>query len=83
MQQRDKENLLKLGQRVKELRLKKSQSLNKFVFNQSGITSSTWSRIENGKFNIKFSTLISIAAMLNISLEELIKGIDFEYILEE
>ena len=79
MQQKDKENLAKLARRVKELRLKKSKSLNHFVFSQGGVTSSTWSRIENGKFDVKFNTLIKVASMLDVSLSELLRDIDFDY----
>jgi len=79
MQQVDKNNSIKLGSRIKELRLKKSQSLNRFVFSKGGITTATWSRLENGKNDFKLSTLIRVAAMLEISITELLKDIDFEY----
>lgn len=83
MQHQDRENLLKLGKRVKELRMQQSASLNAFVMNRGGLTTASWSRIENGKFDAKFSTVIKVSAMLGISITELLDGIDFDYTLEE
>ena len=83
MQQYDKENSIKLGKRIKELRIKHSKSLNAFVMERGGLTTASWSRIENGKFDAKFSTIVKVAAMLNISIEELFQGLSLNYILEE
>ena len=79
MQQVDIENLKKFGQKVKELREKKSESLNKFVMSQDILTTATWSRIENGKFDFKLSTLLRVAYMLGIKVEDLLKSVDFDY----
>ena len=79
MQQVDIENLKKFGQKVKELREKKSESLNKFVMSQDVLTTATWSRIENGKFDFKLSTLLRVAYMLGIKVEDLLKSVDFDY----
>ncbi|MBQ8458522.1 helix-turn-helix transcriptional regulator [bacterium] len=79
MQQQDIENLHKLGKKIKELRLEKSKSLNEFVLNKGYLTTATWSRIENGLFDIKFSTLLRIARMLDIRADELLKSINLDY----
>lgn len=83
MQQVDRNNIMKFAQRVKELRLKHSKSLNSLVFKKGGRTSATWSRVENGKNDCKLSTLIKISAVLGITVDELLKGIDFDYSLDE
>ena len=79
MQQVDIENLKKFGQKVKELREEKSESLNKFVMSQDILTTATWSRIENGKFDFKLSTLLRVAYMLGIKVEDLLKSVEFDY----
>lgn len=83
MQQVDKENSHKLGLRIKQLRLKKSGSLNSFVLQRGGVTTATWSRLENGMNDFKLSTIIKVAAMLEIPITELLKDIDFECELNE
>ena len=79
MQQRFQNNLNKLGLRIRNLRLNKSKSLNALVLGREDITTATWSRIENGKVNVKFSTLIEVASVLGITLDELLKDVDFSY----
>ncbi len=79
MQQIDKENLTKIGLKIKELRLSKSKSLNEFVLAKGFVTTATWSRVENGLFDLKFSTLLRIAYMLDLKVEDLLKEIDFDY----
>jgi len=79
MQQIDKENLTKIGLKIKEIRLSKSKSLNEFVLAKGFVTTATWSRVENGLFDLKFSTLLRIAYMLDLKVEELLKEIDFDY----
>jgi len=79
MQQIKSENLKKLAKRIKELRLKKSKSLNKFVFSKGNVTSATWSRVENALVDVKFSTLVQISSMLEIRLDELFKNLDLDY----
>ena len=49
----------------------------------SDTTTATWSRLENGKNDIKLSSLLRVAASLNISVCELLKDIDFDYNFEE
>ena len=83
MQQFEQENLKKLGERIKNLRIEKSKSLNAFVFSRGGLTTASWSRLENGKFDAKFSTLDKAAAMLEISLDDLLKNLDLDYTFEE
>ena len=83
MQQASKKNLKILAKRIKSLREKQSKSLNKFVFEKGGITSATWSRIENAKVDLKFTTLVKVAAMLDIKVDELLFDLNFDYSLEE
>lgn len=79
MQQSDKNNLKKFGQKVKSLRMKESKSLNEFVMKKGYLTTATWSRVENGLFDLKFSTLLRIAKMLDTDISELLKSCDFDY----
>ncbi len=79
MQYLDEKNLKILGQKIKELRLKQSKSLNEFVFSKGFLTTATWSRIENGLYDIKFSTLMRVAKMLSIKVEELLKIVNLSY----
>ena len=83
MQQVDCKNSVILGKRIKKLRLKKDKSLNKFVMKHGGLTTASWSRLENGKFDAKFSTLVKAAGMLNITLSELFLNIDLDYTITE
>ena len=79
MQRNDKQNIILLGLRVKSYREKTGESLNSFVLKRGGITTATWSRIENGKFDVKFSTLIKVASLLGIKIEELLKDLPLDY----
>ena len=83
MQQFEQKNLKKLGERIKNLRIKKSKSLNSFVFTRGGLTTASWSRLENGKFDAKFSTLVKAAGMLEISIEDLLKDLALDYSIDE
>jgi len=78
MQQVDKKNLIIFGKIVKSLRLKTKLSLNEFVLKHGFLTTATWSRIENGCFDIKFSTLLRIAKMLDIDVCDLLKRCNFD-----
>lgn len=78
--QRNKEKFIRiLGERIRQLRLQKSKSLNSFVFNNSTLTTATWSRIENGLVDMKYTTLIQVASALDITLYDLFKDIDIDY----
>lgn len=79
MQQFKKNNLIVLAKRIKTLRLERCDSLNKFCFNAGNVTSATWSRIENALVDPKFSTLVEVCNMLNISLSELFKNLEINY----
>ncbi len=79
MQQIKKNNLLVLAKRIKKLRLEHSQSLNKFCFLRGNVTSATWSRIENALVDPKFTTLVEVCAMLDISMAELFKNLELDY----
>ena len=83
MQQVERKNLKILGKRVKDLRIEKSKSLNEFVLSRGFLTTATWSRVENGLFDLKFSTLLKIAKMLEFDVAELLNGCDFDYDFDE
>lgn len=83
MQQDERKNLKILGKRVKDLRIEKSKSLNEFVLSRGFLTTATWSRVENGLFDLKFSTLLKIAKMLDVDVAELLNGCDFDYNFDE
>ena len=65
--------------KIKALRLKQSKSLNKFVLSNGYLTTATWSRLENGLNDYKFSTLLRVSRLLNIKIDELLKDINFNY----
>lgn len=77
MQQANSENLKLFGELVKEIRFKKSVSLNNITFFRGGVTSATLSRIENGLVDFKFSTLLKLAYTLDIPLDELFKNYQY------
>ena len=79
----DKINLKILAKRIKELRRNKNRSLNKFINENGNLTTATWSRIENAKVALKFSTLLKVAAVLKIDVIELLKDLDFDYTIED
>lgn len=78
MKQQDNINLKKFGERIKHIRLRKSNSLNKIAFSRGGVTSATLSRIENGLVDFKFSTLLNLAHTLDVSLLELFDGYEYK-----
>lgn len=79
MQADDKILLQQFAKELKLLREAKYDSLNKFAFDSTLLTSATISRIENATVDFKFTTLIKIANALNITPAELLKNIDFKY----
>ena len=83
MQQIDKENIKKLSNKIKRLRLNQSESLNKFILSNGHLTTATWSRLENGINDCKFSTLLRVSYLLNMKIDELLKDIDFNYNFDE
>ena len=77
-------NIKKIGKRVKKLRKNLKLSVNQAAMRYGGITAATWSRVENGVCNnIDFSKLIAIAKALEITVDELLKNIDFDYTIIE
>lgn len=72
-------NSVEFGKKVKAERIKFSNSLDKFIMEKGGLSTATWSRIENGKNDFKLSTIIAAAALLNTTASELLKDIDFDY----
>ena len=83
MQQADLENLKSFGELVRQMRIKKSQSLNKLAFSRYGVTSATLSRIENGQVDFKFSTLIRLSQTLDVSLVELLENFKYKNLTDE
>ncbi|WP_273419352.1 helix-turn-helix domain-containing protein [Veillonella caviae] len=65
---------IKLGQRIKELRKQKNLSQEKFAL-QINLDRSYYTSVENGKRNVSIENIKKIADGLNISLEELFKGL--------
>ena len=83
MQQVDKENSIKFGLRVKEIRESMALSMNELYLQKGGKTIPTLSRVEKGCGDPKLSTLIKISSVLNLTIDELVKGIDFDYTIVE
>lgn len=79
MQQVKKNNSIIFGKRVKKLRLKISNSLDDFVMQRGGISTATWSRVENGKNDFKLSTIIAVASNLEVTVSKLLEGLEFDY----
>lgn len=79
MQEEDKILLQLFGNKLKKLREEKYESLNKFAFDNTLLTSATISRIENANVDFKFTTLIKIANALGMTPSELLKDLDFKY----
>ena len=73
----DEKNLKAFGQHVRKIRTAKSNSLNEIAFCRRGVTSAALSRIENGRVDFKFSSLLNLAHTLDVSLVDLVR--DFEY----
>ena len=61
-------NLKKIGIRLKELRVKHNLTQRE-VAGILNITSSTYSKYENGKLVLSFSKLIALAKLYNISAD--------------
>ena len=64
----------KLGKKIRELRIQKKLSQEKFSL-QIDMDRTYLASVENGKRNISINNLFKIATGLNITLEELFKGI--------
>ena len=69
---RNTEQLIKLGERLKMLRTSKNLTLEALAFSVE-VEISQIHRIEKGKINPTYTTLLAIAAGLEISIEELVK----------
>jgi transcriptional regulator with XRE-family HTH domain len=72
----DKEGLLKLGLHIKKLRTNKTMSQEDLAY-AADVSLSQISRIELGKHNTTFSTLLSICKAMNITISDFFDG--FEY----
>lgn len=65
----------KLGQRVRSLREKGGWSQEHFAYEKE-FGRAFMSAVENGKKDVRFSTLCKLARAFNITLSELVKGIE-------
>lgn len=69
--------LIKFGNRVRELRLKKFENIYDATGDDMPIkTRQHWQLIENGKKNINLTTLHKIAKTLEVKIEVLMKDLD-------
>ena len=66
---------IKLGNRIRELRLKTGLSQEKFAL-KIGLDRTYYSSVENGKRNIAIINLKKIADGLEVSLSEMFKGVE-------
>lgn len=80
---KNNKNLKEFGDVVQKLRKQKSSSLNNIAFTRGGVTSATLSRIENGLVDFKFSTLLSLAHTLDVTLVELFENYKYSNSLDE
>lgn len=72
----DKDGLSRLGVHIKELRRKKNTSQEQLAFT-ANVSLSQISRIETGKHNTSFSTLISICKAFNITIDDFFEGFNY------
>jgi transcriptional regulator with XRE-family HTH domain len=72
--EREQELLIKLGDHLRELRLKKGYTLQQLAY-EAEIELSQVHRIEKGKINPKYTTLQVISVALDINISELLKGL--------
>lgn len=78
----DKDGLTQLGLHIKELRKKKGVSQEQLAYT-ADVSLSQISRIETGKHNTSFSTLLSICKAFNITLDEFFDGFDYPSIAKK
>ena len=71
MQQGDKNELQKLGQRIRSLRKSKKYTLTEICY-KNGLEPSTFSRIEQAIVEPKYLTLLKIASAFNMTVSELL-----------
>lgn len=83
MQQSKINTIKSLGMVIKKIRLERGRTLNSLVFERGGITTATWSRVENGLVDVKLSTLVTIASILDMTVMELLSEVDIDYTIEE
>lgn len=68
----EKEILWRLGQKIKSIREEKSITQEQIAFNMD-TDKANISRLESGRVNPRFITLLKVANELNITLSELLK----------
>jgi transcriptional regulator with XRE-family HTH domain len=69
------EILTALGQRVRELRLKRGYSQEAFA-DLCGVHRTFMGTIERGESNISFSNLVKISSALGITLSQMVSGLE-------
>ena len=70
MEKKFQKELIAFGKRLKNLRIEKGMTQLDLEV-ASGVTEADISRIENGKQNIEFYTLVKLASALDLPLKEL------------
>lgn len=68
--------LIKLAKRITEARKEKGMSIHGLA-SSADIEYSLVQRVEKGKVNLSFCTLVAISRGLNIDFDELMKGLKF------
>jgi transcriptional regulator with XRE-family HTH domain len=73
VQIRDEELLIRIGKKIKELRLAQNLTQDQLAF-EAGIIRSQIVRIEKGKLNSRITTLSAIAKVLDTTIDNLCKN---------
>ena len=69
------EILVTLGQRIRELRLKRGYSQEAFA-DHCGVHRTFMGTVERGESNLSFSNLVKVSKALGITLSQLLSGIE-------
>lgn len=72
----DKEGLIQIGLRIKQLRKEKDMSQEQIAFS-ANISLSQISKLESGRHNTSISSIMSICRALNITISEFFEGLDY------
>ena len=72
---RNKEVLVRFGERLKQVRLAKGLTQEQLAY-EADVELSQIHRLESGKTNPTLSTITTVAKALNVTLSELFKGVE-------
>lgn len=72
----DKEGLIQIGLRIKQLRKEKNMSQEQVAFS-ANISLSQISKLESGRHNTSISSILSICRALNITISDFFNGLDY------